>query len=95
MKKILIFPLLLVFVFISCNKKGENSTESNAAFQKLSEEYQKGYLDWRPQAGVQLGLHEYDGKINDFSKSSIAAEVSRLKDYDAQFSKIDTASLNK
>jgi len=94
MKKILILPFLLVFAFISCNKNEKNNTESNSAFEKLSEEYIKGYLDWHPQSAVSLGYHEYDGKINDYSKAAIEAEVSRLKEYEIQFSKIDSASLS-
>ena len=95
MKKILILPLLLVFVFISCDKKDTKSANNNPEFQKLSDEYLKGYLTWRPQLGVQLGLHEYDGKINNYSKSSIDTEVSRLKEIEIRFSKIDSASLSK
>ena len=94
MKKILILPFLLVFAFVSCNKNDKKTAENNPAFQKLSDEYLKDYLTWRPQLGVQLGLHEYDGKINDYNKSSIVSEVTRLKEFETQFSKIDSASLN-
>ncbi|TDD99713.1 DUF885 domain-containing protein [Flavobacterium cellulosilyticum] len=94
MKKVLIVSFLLTLTFVSCNKKDKNTCESNPNFQKLSEEYIKGYMDWRPQSGVRHGLHEYDGKINDFSTPSIAAEITRLKDFENQFSKIDSASLN-
>lgn len=87
MKKIILL-LVLTFAFIGCNK-----TDKNDSFQKLSEEYLKGYLAWRPQMGVALGLHEYDGKITDFSKTSIDAEIARLKDYDKKLSEIDSATL--
>lgn len=88
MKKHLLI-LVMTLAFVSCNK-----TDKNDAFEKLSEEYLKGYLDWRPQSGVALGLHEYDGKIGDYSKTSINAEIARLKDYDKKFSEIDSASLS-
>lgn len=81
--------LVLIFVFFSCTK-----TDKNTDFEKLSENYLKGYLDWRPQSGVSLGLHEYDGKMADYSKTSIAAEVARLKEYDKKLSEIDSASLS-
>lgn len=87
MKKYIL--LVLVFAFFSCNK-----TDKNQAFEKLSEDYLKGYLDWRPQSGVSLGLHEYDGKMADYSKKSLDAEIARLKDFDKKFSAIDSASLN-
>jgi uncharacterized protein (DUF885 family) len=81
--------LVLVFALFGCNKN-----DNNDSFEKLSEEYLKGYLDWRPQSGVSLGLHEYDGKITNYSKTSIEAEISRLNEYDKKFSEIDTTSLN-
>ena len=49
MKKIIILQFALTFAFIGCNQKEKNVASGNAAFQKLSEEYFKGYLDWRPQ----------------------------------------------
>lgn len=87
MKKYIL--LVLVFAFFGCNK-----TDKNEAFEKLSEDYLKGYLDWRPQSGVALGLHEYDGKMVDYSKKSLDAEIARLKDFDKKFSEIDSASLS-
>lgn len=81
--------LVLALVFVGCNK-----TDKNEDFEKLSQDYLKGYLDWRPQSGVALGLHEYDGKITDYNKASIDAEIARLKDYDKKFSAIDSASLS-
>lgn len=94
MKKILLLTFLLGFAFVSCNKNDKTTVENNSEFQKLSDDYLKEYLSWRPQTGVQIGLHEYDGKINDYSKSSIEAEVSRLKEFEAKFSQIDSASLS-
>ena len=94
MKKIILLQFILTLVLVGCNKNDKNSAAGDAAFEKLSEEYLKGYLDWRPQSAVALGLHEYDGKLADYSKASIAAEVARLKEYEAKFSEIDSASLS-
>jgi uncharacterized protein (DUF885 family) len=94
MKKSVLFLLLLTSAFISCNKNEKNSASKDSDFQKISEDYLKGYLDWRPQTGVYLGLHEYDGKITDYSKTSIENEVARLKEYDKKLSEIDSASLS-
>jgi uncharacterized protein (DUF885 family) len=49
------------------------------AFQKTADEYIHGYLAWRPQTGTALGLHRYDGRLTDYSRESIAAELARLK----------------
>ncbi|MBP8192886.1 MAG: DUF885 domain-containing protein [Chitinophagales bacterium] len=95
MKKInLLFITLTILTFISCNQAGKSGA-GDAAFEKLSEEYLKGYLTWRPQTGTYLGLHEYDGKITDYSKASIDAELERLKEFDQKFAEVDSASLSK
>lgn len=95
MKKInLLFIAILTLVIASCNLKG-NSGSGDAAFEKLSEEYLKGYLAWRPQTGTYLGLHEYDGKITDYSMASINAELARLKEFDKKLADVDSSALNK
>lgn len=66
----------------------------NTDFEKVSEEYIKGWLAARPLTAVSLGFHEYDGRINDFTKLSIDAELSRLKRFDERLKKFDTAKLN-
>lgn len=95
MKRInLLIIAILTLVIASCNLKG-NSGSGNAAFEKLSEEYLKGYLAWRPQTGTYLGLHEYDGKITDYSMASINAELARLKEFDKKLADVDSSALNK
>ncbi len=61
---------------------------SDAAFAALSEDYIRGHLEWRPQGGTGLGLHQYDGRITDYSKASIQRELDRLKDFDQRLAKI-------
>ena len=87
-----IFPFLAALILFSCNKPGTSNADAN--FNKLSEEYLKGYLDWRPATGTGLGFHQYDGKVSDLSKASIAAELARLKDYDQKFAALDTAAMS-
>lgn len=84
----------LVIILNSCNQNGKSGS-GDAAFQKLSDEYLNGYLAWRPQTGTYLGLHEYDGKITDYSKASIDAELARLKEFDKKFTEVDSASLSR
>jgi uncharacterized protein (DUF885 family) len=94
MKKIILLLFVSTFAFISCNKNDKNSASGDAAFIKLSDEFIDGYLAWRPQTGVYLGYHEYDGKITDYSKASIATEIARLKEYEKNLSEIDSTSLS-
>ena len=87
-----ILPFLAALILFSCNKPGASNADAN--FNQLSEDYLKGYLDWRPANGTGLGFHQYDGKVTDLSKASIAAELVRLKDFDQKFAALDTAAMS-
>ena len=82
----LLIPAFCAVVLLSnCSPSGEKKVSSNtpdSAFVKLSEEYLAGFLAWRPQLGTSLGLHQYDGKLKDYTKSSIETELARLKEYE-------------
>jgi len=97
MKLSFLFPAVLLFS--ACNNEdsatANNQNNSDKAFQQLSDEFLQGYLNWRPQAAVALGFHEYDGKIADFSKASLDNELKRLKEYDQRLMTIDTTSLTE
>jgi len=97
MKKQILSLFIGTIILASCNNTPKQSTEAGSgdkAFQDISDSFLEGYLKWRPQASVALGFHEYDGKMTDLSKESIAAEVSRLKLTDAALAKLDTTSLS-
>ena len=91
---------ILILLFAGCAKispsKVSSGSESEAdqTFARLAEEFTAGYLAWRPQAGVSLGFHQYDGKATDFSRGSIEAEMKRLKDFDEKLSAFDTRTLS-
>jgi uncharacterized protein (DUF885 family) len=63
-------------------------------YQTVAEEFIKGYLMARPLLGTTLGLHEHDGKISDYSRLSLDAELSRLRRFDDRLSKFDVAKLS-
>ena len=71
------------------------TSPSDAAFDKLALDFIGGYLAARPLQGVALGLHQYDGKIGDFSRLAIDAEVERLQRFQDQLGKLDANKLSK
>ena len=95
--RILVFALMGFLVMGCRNTPNTRSTKSggDVGFNALSEDFLRGYLAWRPQMGVGLGLHEYDGKITDYSSSSITAELRRLKDFDAKLAAFNTGKLSQ
>ncbi len=70
------------------------SAGADSAFQQLADDYVTGYLAWRPQTGTALGFHEYDGKVTEFSKASLDAELARLKSFDRRLSQLATNLLS-
>jgi uncharacterized protein (DUF885 family) len=71
------------------------SQTANAAFRNLADDYFQGYLAWRPQTGTGLGFHQYDGKVTDFRKASLDAELARLKSFDVRLAGLDSAGLTQ
>src|SRR6201997_3903194 len=63
-------------------------------YEAVAEEYIKGYLSAHPLEGTALGLHEYDGKITDYSRLALDAELSRLRRFDDRLSKFDSGKLS-
>ena len=87
--------IVVIFVLEGCEHVAPQSTaDGNTKFAALSDEFITGYLAWRPQAGVELGWHQYDGKITDFSRESLTGELHRLKDFARRISRFDPRGLS-
>jgi uncharacterized protein (DUF885 family) len=67
---------------------------ADAEYEAVAEEYVKGYLAARPLEGTALGLHEYDGKLTDYSRLALDAELSRLRRFDDRLAKFDPVTLS-
>jgi uncharacterized protein (DUF885 family) len=66
----------------------------DAEYEAVAEEYVKTYLAAHPLRGTALGFHEYDGKISDYSRLALDAELSRLRRFDDRLAKFDPAKLS-
>ena len=67
----------------------------DAEYEAVAEEYIRGYFAARPLQGTALGLHEYDGKITDYSRLALDAELSRLRRFDDRLKKFDPDKLSQ
>lgn len=88
--------ILLALVILGCTSPGDRSRHAIAdkTFAQIAKEYLDGYLAWRPQTGTALGLHQYDGKVTDFSQRSLNAELGRLKSFDRQLATLNLDELS-
>ncbi len=67
----------------------------DSEYEAVAEEFIKGYFAARPLLGTAMGLHEYDGKITDYSRLALDAELSRLKRFDDRLQKFDLDKLSQ
>jgi uncharacterized protein (DUF885 family) len=67
----------------------------DAEYEAVAEEYIKGYFAARPLLATSLGLHEYDGKISDYSRLALDAELARLKRFEDRLNKFDLEKLSQ
>lgn len=63
------------------------------AFRLEAETYLGARFELRPNRGVEVGLHDYDGKIRDVSETGLKAEVTMLERMRERFEGIDAATL--
>jgi uncharacterized protein (DUF885 family) len=89
--------VLAMIALSGCQRKVQISTEAGSAdssFTELADDYIAGYLKARPRTATYLGVHEYDGQLTDLSKPALNAELTRLRSFDQQMIKFDTARLS-
>jgi uncharacterized protein (DUF885 family) len=67
----------------------------DSEYESVAEEYIKGFLTARPILATSLGFHEYDGKITDYSRLALDAELSRLKRFDDRLKIFDLGKLSQ
>ncbi|MEP7014629.1 MAG: DUF885 domain-containing protein [Verrucomicrobiota bacterium] len=67
---------------------------SDAEYEKVAEEFIKGYFAARPLQATALGFHEYDGKITDYSRLALDAELARLHRFDDRLNKFEPDKLS-
>jgi uncharacterized protein (DUF885 family) len=64
-------------------------------YEAVAEDFIKGYFAARPLLGTSIGMHEYDGKITDYSRLALDAELFRLKKYEDRLQKFELTKLSQ
>jgi uncharacterized protein (DUF885 family) len=92
-RTLLTLPLVVLLAILAGCARPRVSAD--AQFHQLAEVYLTGHLSWRPTLGTSLGLHQYDGRITDFRRASLDAELRRLKKFDAQLAGLQEKRLTR
>jgi uncharacterized protein (DUF885 family) len=69
--------------------------QPQAGFDKLVDEYFNFYFQFHPTEGTQAGLHQYDAKLEDFSRAGIDGEVTGLVQFQKKFNSIPSRQLSQ
>ena len=86
--------VVIILLTLSLGGRTFAAQEEDAEYEAVAEEYIKTYLAAHPLEGTALGFHEYDGKISDYSRLALDAELSRLRRFDDRLAKFDPAKLS-
>jgi len=86
--------LLMILLLVALAPAVLAAPTQDAEYEAVAEEYVKTYLAAHPLQGTALGFHEYDGKISDYSRLAIDAELSRLRRFDDRLAKFDSSKLS-
>src|SRR5438132_9259941 len=87
-----IFSILAISLPIASNFAVQTP---DSEYEAVAEEFIKGYFAARPLLGTSMGLHEYDGKISDYSRLALDAELSRLKRFEDRLQKFDLDKMSQ
>ena len=69
--------------------------DAKAAFVAASDEYfDQQYFPSQPTLGTLTGYHQYDTKLEDFSRKTIDAEIAALHDYEKKIAAIPAGPLD-
>ncbi len=72
-----------------------SSDGAQQTFASLADQYFSNvYFRYSPTAATAAGLHQYDGKLEDYSAGSVERQVSALKSYEAKIGAIDPSALD-
>lgn len=84
----------LVIALLGADAPVEKTTPGDRAFQAVADEFLAGYFSFRPHTALELGLHEFDGQLADYSQESLNRERSRLALFEKRLTEIPTDRLS-
>ena len=87
MKKLV---LLLLVSLMAMNLSAQSSSD----YTKLLDQFFDGYFAFNPTAGTQVGFHQYDNKLEDYSQSGIDQQTKFFHEYGDKFAKLDASKMS-
>ena len=76
----------------------QTSVSENSAlkFRTLAADYfEQVYFKYSPTEGTQAGLHQYDPRLEDYSRAEVEREIANLRMFDTKFEAISPVALDE
>jgi uncharacterized protein (DUF885 family) len=87
--------LCSLFLVATAGHADTTPADPNAAFMRLADEFfDQYYFPTNPTTATLSGIHDYDSKLEDFSRAAIDRQVEKLKAYDERVSLVDAKALD-
>ena len=72
----------------------ERVCQLSSDYTKLLDQFFDRYFEINPTAGTATGFHQYDSKLEDYSKAGIDQEIAFAKEFRDKFAKVDVTKLS-
>ena len=69
------------------------SPKNPADFDRLVDNYFDFHFQFHPKEATAAGFHQYDTKLEDYSRASREGEIANLRTFGAEFDHLDPAKL--
>jgi uncharacterized protein (DUF885 family) len=97
MKRSIAVLALSLGIAAGCSRTSPETTggvNADAKFRGIEDRLVGDFLKRNPTTATQLGVHDYNTALEDVSRQAVNAEVGALKQFRAELSAIDPASLS-
>src|SRR5436189_5157044 len=80
-------------LFTACSGAQPRGEAQEVDLSTLADRYfDEVFFKYGPTQGTRAGLHQYDSRIEDFSRTVIDARVAALKDFERRFETLSVAA---
>ena len=96
--KLLILGCLSIFTsmaYLVDLARAQSPATADSEFVNLADQYfDQYYFPFNPTSGTNVGFHQYDSQLEDYSRSGINRQIALLKKFEQQVDRIDPAKLS-
>src|SRR5215813_1344021 len=79
-------PLISGGIMAATIATSAQGLDANAQFRALADQYfEQSTFAYNPTFGTMAGLHQYDSKLENYSRASVDAEIMTLHDFEKKF----------